>query len=210
VRELDQLRLGFLSSHGGSNMQAIFDARKAGRLDAAMCVVISNNSRSAALRRAKREQVPFYHLSERTHPGPEKLDGAILQTFEKHDVNLVVLAGYMKLLGPKTLYRYRGRVLNVHPALLPKFGGKGFYGRAVHEAVLAAGESVTGVTIHLVDQWFDHGPIVAQTEVSVLDRDTPDSLGERVLRREHQFYSETLRRIQQGEIDLDRLSGGGE
>jgi phosphoribosylglycinamide formyltransferase-1 len=206
---LEQLRLGFLSSHGGSNMQAIFDACKAGRLDANLCVVISNNSRSTALKRAKREQVPGYHLGGRTHPDPEELDDAILQTLEKHDVNLVVLVGYMKLLGPKTVSRYRGRILNIHPALLPKYGGKRFYGQAVHEAVLAAGESVTGVTIHLVDQMFDHGPIVAQTEVPVLDGDTADSLADRVLSREHQFYSETLRRIQQGEIDLDRLSGGG-
>ena len=209
MKPLGQLRLGFLSSHGGSNMQAIFDSCKSGRLDARMCVVISNNSRSAALRRARRERVPCYHLSDRTHPGPEALDDAILQTLEKHDVNMVVLAGYMKLLGPKTVTRYRGRVLTVHPALLPRFGGTGSYGRAVHEAVLAAGDRVTGVTIHLVDQIFDHGPIVAQTEVPVLDGDTADSLAERVLRREHQFYSETLHRIQQGEIDLDRLGGGG-
>ena len=208
MRPLEQLRLGFLSSHGGSNIQAIFDACKAGRLDAKLCVVISNNSRSTALQRARREQVPCYHLSGRTHPDPEALDDAILQTLERHDVNLVVLAGYMKLLGPKTVSRYRGRVLNIHPALLPKFGGKGSYGRGVHEAVLAAGQSVTGVSIHLVDQVFDHGPIVAQAEVPVLDGDTADSLSERVLRREHQFYWETLRGIQQGEIDLDRLSGG--
>ena len=200
-----ELRLGFLSSHGGSNMQAIIDACKAGRLDARPCVVISNNSLSAALGRARREGIPHRHLSGRTHPDPGAMDEAILETLEENGVNLVVLAGYMRLLGPKTVSRYRGRVLSIHPALLPRFGGKGFYGKAVHEAVLAAGDRVTGVTVHLVDERFDHGPIVAQTEVPVLDGDTVESLGERVLRREHEFYVETLGRIERGEIVLEEL-----
>jgi phosphoribosylglycinamide formyltransferase-1 len=111
----------------------------------------------------------------------------------------------MKLLGPRTLARYRGRILNIHPALLPKFGGKGLYGKKVHEAVLAAGERVTGVTIHLVDERYDAGPIVAQSEVPVLDGDTVDSLAARVLQREHQLFAETLQKIAVGEIDLDAI-----
>ena len=144
-----------------------------------------------------------------THPGAGELDRAILAVLESHDVELVLLAGYMKELGSGVLSRYRGRVLNIHPALLPKFGGKGMYGRFVHEAVLAAGEKVTGVTIHVVDELYDHGPIVAQSEVSVLRGDTPDSLSERVLRREHEFYVETLQRISAGDIELDRLDDDG-
>lgn len=199
------LRLGFLSSHGGTNMQAIVDACGAGRLDAQLCVVISNNSGSPALERARREGIPHSHLSGATHPVAEDLDRAILEALELHRVNLVVLAGYMKLLGPLTVSRYRGRVLNIHPALLPRFGGRGMYGKAVHEAVLAAGERVTGVTIHLADEKYDHGPIVAQCEVPVFPGDTADSLGERVLNREHEFYVETLQRIGQGQIDLGSL-----
>ena len=124
-------------------------------------------------------------------------------------MDLVVLAGYMKILGPRTISRYRGRILNIHPALLPRFGGEGMYGKRVHEAVLAAGETVTGVTIHMVDEEYDHGPIVARCEVSVLEDDTVDSLAERVLRREHGFYVETLQRISRGEIDLDEVVGRG-
>jgi phosphoribosylglycinamide formyltransferase-1 len=180
---MEDLCLGFLSSHGGSNMQAIIDACRQGRLDAGLCVVISNNSRSTALERAHREGIPHFHLSSKTHPAPGLLDGAILEALETHGVNLVVLAGYMKILGPRTISRYRGRILNIHPALLPKFGGEGMYGKRVHEAVLAAGETVTGVTIHTVDEEYDHGPIVAQCEVPVLKDDTVDSLAERVLRR---------------------------
>jgi len=203
---MKKLRLGFLASHGGSNMQAIIDACKDGRLDGEPAVVISNNSESTALERARRESIPHYHLSSATHPDPAELDAAILRTLEEHGVDLVILAGYMKLLGPETLTRYRGRILNIHPALLPKFGGKGLYGKKVHEAVLAAGELVTGVTIHLVDERYDAGPIVAQSEVPVLEGDTVDSLAARVLEREHQLFAETLQKIGEGKIDLDALS----
>lgn len=198
-------RLGFLSSHGGSNMQAIIDACKEGRLHAEPAVVISNNSESTSLERARREGIPGYHLSSATYPDPARLDAAITRTLEDHKVDLVVLAGYMKLLGPQTLTRYRGRILNIHPALLPKFGGRGLYGKKVHEAVLAAGERVTGVTIHLVDKRYDAGPIIAQREVPVLEDDDADTLAARVLETEHQLYAETLERIVQGKIDLDTL-----
>ena len=187
-------------------MQAIIDACKDGRLQAEPAVVISNNSDSTSLERARREDIPSYHLSATTHPDPAQLDAAILRTLEKHEVDLVILAGYMKLLGPQTLAHYRGRILNIHPALLPKFGGKGLYGRRVHEAVLAAGETVTGVTIHLVDERYDRGPIVAQSEVPVMEGDTPDSLAARVLEREHQLFAETLQKIVRGEIDLATLT----
>ena len=186
-------------------MQAIIDACKEKRLDAEPSVVISNNSDSTSLERARREGIPAYHLSGATHPEPAQLDAAILNALQKHKVDLAILAGYMKLLGPQTLAQYRGRILNIHPALLPKFGGKGLYGRLVHEAVLAAGEKVTGVTIHLVDENYDRGPIVAQCEVPVLQGDTPDSLAARVLVHEHQFFTETLQKIVQGEIALEGL-----
>jgi phosphoribosylglycinamide formyltransferase-1 len=196
------LRLGFLCSHGGSNMQAIVDACKDGRLDAQPCVVISNNSESLALERARSEGIPAYHLSSVTHPPSEDLDQAMLDRFRNHGVNLVILAGYMKKLGPRTLRAYRGRILNIHPALLPKFGGKGMYGRFVHEAVLAAGETVTGVTIHVVDEEYDHGPILAQCEVPVMENDTVDTLSARVLEREHEFFAETLQKIAEAAITL--------
>ncbi len=200
-----KLRLGILASHGGTNLQAIIDACKSGRLDAEVRVVISNNSGSMALERAKREGIPQRHLSGKTHPDPAALDLAIRDTLESHGVELVILAGYMKKLGHATLSRYLGRILNSHPALLPKFGGKGMYGSHVHEAVIAAGERVTGVTIHHVDEEYDHGPTVAQCEVPVLDGDTVESLTERVQRREHEFWIETLQRIARGEIELDKL-----
>jgi phosphoribosylglycinamide formyltransferase-1 len=196
------LHLGFLASHGGSNMQAIIDACVEGRLDAAPCVVISNNSEAVALERARKAGIPRYHISGKRQPG-EMEDQAILRTLRAHDVDTVILAGYMKKLGPLTLQAFRGRILNIHPALLPKFGGQGMYGTRVHEAVLQAGETVTGVTVHVVDELYDHGRILAQCEVPVLAGDTVDSLAERVLRQEHRLYPDTLRRIAAGEIELE-------
>ncbi|MDF2720184.1 MAG: Phosphoribosylglycinamide formyltransferase [Paenibacillus sp.] len=140
-----------------------------------------------------------------------KLDGAvavvisnqaILETLLRHEVGLIALAGYMKKLGPRTLRTFAGRIVNVHPSLLPKFGGHGMYGLRVHEAVLAAGERETGVTVHLVDAEYDEGSILAQSRVPVLADNTIETLAERVLRREHEFYAETLQRIACGEIVL--------
>ncbi len=196
------LRLGFLASHGGSNMQAILDACKDGRLTAEPEVVISNNSGSHALARARRSGVPAYHLSGKTHPKLDDLDAAILDVLHRHEVNLVILAGYVRLLGPKTIATYQRRILNIHPALLPSFGGKGLYGPAVHEAVLAAGDSVTGVTIHVVDEQFDRGPILAQVTVPVEKNDTTESLAGRVLAQEHLLFVETLQQIERGELEL--------
>ena len=202
------LKLGFLASHGGSNMQAIIDACKEGKLQAAPAVIISNNSRSGAIERAEREGVPAYHISGKTHPDPVQEDQAILKVLQQHRVEVICLAGYMKKLGEKTRAAYRNHILNIHPALLPDFGGEGFYGERVHEAVLAAGAKESGPTVHLVDEEYDHGPILAQRKVAVLADDTPETLAARVLEQEHVIYAETLQRIATGEIDLDEIQNG--
>jgi len=133
---------------------------------------------------------------------PETLDHAICSTLEQHKVTLVLLAGYMKKLGSYTLEHFRGCVLNTHPALLPKFGGHGMYGARVHEAVLAAGEVRTGVSVHIVDAEYDQGPVVAQCEVPVLAGDTVDTLASRVQARERSFVVEVLQAIEEGRIGL--------
>jgi len=189
-------------------MQAIIDACREGRVNAEPRVVISNNSRSMALSRAADAGIPHYHVSTMTHPGDDARDLAIVDIMEKHGVDLVVLGGYMKELGPRTIARFRNRIVNVHPALLPKFGGRGFFGLAVHEAVLASGDRVTGATIHLVDEQIDQGAVLAQQTVAVEEGDTPETLAERVLTVEHSLYVDTLRRIASGEIDLDAPGGG--
>ncbi|MEI7868202.1 MAG: phosphoribosylglycinamide formyltransferase [Candidatus Methylumidiphilus sp.] len=196
------MKLGFLASHNGSNMQAIIEACKTGALQATPAVVISNNAESGALARAKREAIPSYHLSSKTHPSPERLDRAILDALLAHQVDIVILAGYMKKLGELTLKRYEGAILNIHPALLPKFGGQGMYGIHVHEAVLAAGEHESGVTIHLVTEEYDSGAIIAQENVPVMPGDTPKSLQERVLKTEHAYFPKVLQKIESGELAI--------
>jgi phosphoribosylglycinamide formyltransferase 1 len=196
------VKLGLLASHRGSGVQAVVDACASGRLAAVPRVVISNNADAEVLTRARRHGIPSCHLSGATHPDPLRRDGAILDALVSHDAELVVLTGYLKKLGPQTLRHFAGRVLNIHPALLPKFGGQGMYGRRVHEAVLAAGEHETGVTIHLADDDYDRGRIIAQCRVPVLAGDTVDSLAERVLEREHVFLVETLARVVSGALTL--------
>ena len=203
----EEMRLGVLASHGGSNLQAIIDSTKSGALDAQVAVVVSNNSDSLALQRANVEGISAFHLSRNTHVDAQQLDQAILQVLKGHGVNLVALAGYMRPLGPAVLNAYRMRILNIHPALLPNHGGHGMYGMRVHESVVQSGERMTGVTIHLVDEAYDQGPIVAQTQVPVLEDDTAETLAQRVLETEHGFYSEVLQRVRSGDIDLDNLTG---
>ena len=181
-------------------MQAIIDACKSGALKAKPVVVISNNSNSGAIERAKKEEIPVFYLSGKTHPYADALDQAILDTLVRYKVDVVALAGYMKKLGPKTLSHFHGRVLNIHPALLPKFGGAGMWGIHVHEAVIASGEKESGVTIHFVDENYDTGRIIAQTRVPVMPGDTPETLATRVLEQEHKLYPATLQRIVTGDI----------
>lgn len=200
---MKKLIIGFLASHNGSNMQAIIDSIKRGELDAVPAVVISNNSNAYALERAKKEGIPAYHLSSKHYPNEEELDQAILDTLIKHNVNIVCLAGYMKKVGPKVLNYFKNRVLNIHPALLPKYGGKGMYGKFVHEAVLKAGEKQSGCTVHLVDEHYDHGRILGQKIVPVFPDDDVETLAQRVLEQEHKLYPEILQKIAKGEINLD-------
>jgi phosphoribosylglycinamide formyltransferase-1 len=191
-----------LASHEGTNIWAIISACKAGILQATPTVVISNNSHSGAIIKAKREGIPFYNLSSNTHPIPEELDIAILKALVLNKVDLVILAGYDRKLGIQTLSYYEGRVINIHPSLLPKYGGTGMYGILVHQAVLDAGETETGISIHLADKDYDRGPIIAQTHVPVMPNDTAETLSSRVLEREHIFFVETIGKIIDGKIKL--------
>lgn len=199
---MPKLHLGFLASHGGSNVQAIVDACKLGKLDAKPCCIISNNSKSYVLERAKKEGIPYYHVSSKNYPNQEYIDNAIIQLFDKHNVDIVVLAGYMKKIGDNLLNHFHGRVLNIHPALLPKYGGKNMYGKFVHEAVLKSNERFSGPTVHLVDNKYDNGRILAQIKVPVYPDDTIETLSARVLKQEHIIYAETLQKIATSEIEL--------
>jgi phosphoribosylglycinamide formyltransferase-1 len=195
------VKIGILASHGGTVLQAIIDAGEGPHPELEPCVVISNNSASGALARAARHGIRALHLSGRTHPEPEALDRAIADGLSESGAQLVFLAGYMKKLGPRTLERFAGRILNTHPSLLPRFGGRGMYGDRVHQAVLDAGETRSGVSVHLVDEGYDTGPVVAQAEVPVQPDDTLETLSERVRARERLLVVETLVAVAHGRIE---------
>lgn len=181
-------------------MQAIVNAIKSGKLEAEAAVVISNNSGSGALEKANNEGIPHYHISGKTH-GLEEAE-SICKVLKEHKVDLVILAGYMKKIGDEILAEFKGRILNIHPALLPKFGGPGMYGMNVHTAVIEAGEKESGPTVHLIDEHYDRGRILAQEKVRVEINDTPETLAARVLKAEHKIYAETIQKIVSGEIIL--------
>jgi phosphoribosylglycinamide formyltransferase-1 len=194
------LRIGVLASHEGTTLQSIIDACAQGRIDGRVAVVISNNSGSGALRRAAAAGIETFHLSSVTHSSGDALDAAICGALQGADV--IFLAGYMKRLGPRTLAAFPARILNTHPALLPKFGGQGMFGDRVFEAVLAGGESESGASVHLVDAEYDTGVVLRQERVRVLAGDTVESLKARVQACEREAVVKTLAAIASGELVL--------
>jgi phosphoribosylglycinamide formyltransferase-1 len=194
------LRLGFLASHRGSNVEAILKEIEQGKLDARAKVIISNNPKAPVLNLGKDVNIPCYCLNREITENP---DEAILNILRRHDVNLVVLAGYVKKIGSAVLDAYPNRMLNIHPSLLPKYGGKGMYGMRVHEAVIQSRDRESGATVHIVTQEYDEGRILAQYKVPRYERDTVQTLAERVLGIEHVLYPQTLKDIQRGILSLD-------
>ncbi len=190
------LNVAVFGSGRGSNFQSILTALQQGRVrDVAIRLVISNSSSAGILEIARTHCIPAFHLSQRQFSSGEAFITALLALLREHQVNFIVLAGYMKQVPAPVVQAYRGKIINIHPALLPKFGGSGMYGMRVHEAVLAAGEQESGATVHYVDEEYDHGAIILQQRVPVMAGDTPATLAARVLAVEHEIYPEALRRL---------------
>ena len=195
------MRLAVLASHEGSTLQALIDACAAQSLDAEVVLVVSNNSKSGALRRAAAANIDTRHISTKTHGSEDTANHAIANALADAEADWVLLLGYMKKMGEAILSRFSGRIINTHPALLPNFGGQGFFGRKVHEAVHAAGVSMTGATLHLVGCEYDTGPVIAQIEVPVLAGDDVDAIEQRVKTAERKLLVDTLQRICSGGLD---------
>lgn len=196
------MNIAVFASHGGSDLQAIIDGCKDNKINARVVAVISNNGDSTALERAEKESIPAYHLSAKKFGSEEALSVEILDILTEHKTDMIFLAGYMRMLHADILKKYKNGVFNIHPALLPKFGGRGMYGMNVHRAVIEAGETETGVTIHRVSPEYDSGEIVAQTMVAVFADDTAETLANRVLEREHEFLVEVISDIAEGKIAI--------
>lgn len=194
------MNIAVLASGEGTTLQAVLDACASGRLAARVGVMISNNAAAGALRRAHAAGVPTRHLSAATAGGAAPLDRALHDALVESGADLVMLAGYMKRLGPLTLGRFAGRVINTHPALLPDFGGQGMFGLNVHRAVLAAGRRVSGASVHWVDENYDTGAVIAQVRVPVEPGDSPERLAARVQAAERELVIEVLAAAASGSL----------
>lgn len=185
------VRIGVLASGRGTNLQALMDHFASLGESAPGCIalVASNKQNAQALQRALGASIDA-EVFDADDDG-----AALLSLLDKHRIDLVVLAGYMKRVPPSVVKQFHGRIVNVHPGLLPEFGGAGMYGARVHQAVLSSGARTTGVTVHLVDDEFDHGPVVAQWRIKVNENETPESLAARVLEVEHAIYPRAVELI---------------
>jgi phosphoribosylglycinamide formyltransferase-1 len=186
------MNIAVFASGRGSNFQAILNAIDEGRLPARVTLLVSNNSGAGALDLARSQNIPAFHLSQKQFASEEAYVQQLLALLQRHNIELIALAGYMKKVPSVVIERYRNKILNIHPALLPSFGGPGMYGHHVHEAVIAAGVKVAGATVHLVDEEYDRGPIVHQKTIEVLSDDTAETLASKVLKIEHEIYPEVL------------------
>lgn len=191
------LRLGVLVSGSGSNLQRVIDASMSGQIESKVVCVIANKEGAYGLERARMSQIPAWFED----PKSPDYDRDVLKRLEEHEVDLVVLAGYLKIIPKELIEKYRGRMINIHPSLLPKYGGKGYYGIRVHEAVIAAGEQESGATVHYVDEGIDTGCTILQRSVPVHEGDTPKDLAERVLHEvEHRILVEAIGLIEKGDV----------
>lgn len=197
------MNIAVFASGGGSNLRAILNAILQDKLSGRICLVVSNNSRAGALEIARSNRIPAYHRSLLQYPSEDTFAADLLKLLEEHDVELIALAGYMKKIPQVIIKRYHHRILNIHPALLPSFGGTGMYGLNVHKAVIASGSRLSGATVHFVDEEYDHGPIVLQKEVTVAMDDTPESLAAKVLEIEHEIYPQAIKAMVEGRLRID-------
>ncbi|MBU8934703.1 MAG: phosphoribosylglycinamide formyltransferase [candidate division Zixibacteria bacterium] len=192
-------RIAVFVSGGGSNLQALIDASKSGLLHGEIVLVVSNMRKAFGLERARKAGIDTFVFKKKKYNSPEAADIDLFARLKQHGIEYIATAGYLRLLPANVVEAFKGRITNIHPALLPKYGGKGMYGHHVHDAVLAAGDKESGITVHLADEIYDNGRILHQVKVPVLPDDTPDSLAARVLEQEHRWYARVLDKLIRGE-----------
>lgn len=195
------VRIAVLLSGGGTTLQNILDRIAAGRLSAEVCVVIASRADAGGLERARNAGIRAVAIARKEYADVGAFNDALHGELDRHAIDLIVLAGFLSPLQLRG--KYKGRVLNIHPALIPAFSGKGFYGDRVHRAVLEAGAKISGCTVHFADDEYDHGPIILQGSVPVLDDDTPETLAARVHALENDLYPEAIRLWAEGRLAIE-------
>ncbi|MEW5795505.1 MAG: phosphoribosylglycinamide formyltransferase [Candidatus Zixiibacteriota bacterium] len=196
-------RLAVFISGGGTGLQAIIDAAARGELCADVVWVVSSTNKAFGLERAKKAGIETFVFRLQKYGSPDEAAADLLAKLKERSIEYIALAGYLKLLPVEIVRAYPGRIVNIHPGLLPRYGGPGMYGHYVHEAVLASGDKESGPTVHLVDEVYDHGRILEQVRVPVLPDDTPETLAARVLIEEHKLYPKVIDNLIKGKYRLD-------
>jgi phosphoribosylglycinamide formyltransferase 1 len=196
------LNICIFASGSGTNFKAIIEAKKSGIIISEIKLLVTNNSDCGAVSIAAENNIPFFHISRKVYPGlsDEEYSNLFLNKLEEHKIDFIVLAGYMKMMDSKVVRRFPNRIINIHPALLPDFGGKGMYGMNVHRAVIESGMKVSGVTIHFVNEKYDDGKIIFQKSVEVAEDDTAETLQKKVLKLEHKYYAVVISMFERGLI----------
>ena len=199
------LKVGVLVSGGGTNLQAILDAQDAGKItNAQVALVVSNNAGAYALKRAKDHQIPAVCISPKDYVNRATFNQKFLEKMDELNPDLIVLAGFLVVIPPEMIAKYRNRIINIHPSLIPSFCGTGYYGLKVHEAALARGVKVVGATVHFVDEGTDTGPIILQKAVEVEEGDTPEVLQRRVMEQaEWKILPKAIDLIANGKVKVE-------
>ncbi|MBW7996672.1 MAG: phosphoribosylglycinamide formyltransferase [Candidatus Glassbacteria bacterium] len=203
--ETQKLRVAVMASGGGTNLQKLLDRfpdRNSSSAHARVVLVVTDRPGAGSLDRATKAGVATEIVPPADFDSQEGFGRRLLELFEERGVGLVVLAGYLKMVPPNVVAVYSNRMINIHPALLPSFGGRGMYGRRVHEAVIASGAKLSGPTVHFINEEYDRGPIIAQSAVPVFHEDTPEELAARVLEKEHELLPEVVGLIASGRVEV--------
>jgi phosphoribosylglycinamide formyltransferase-1 len=203
VQEKGAMNVAVFASGRGSNFQAILHAIDAGTVPAQVVVLISNSAHAGALETARGHGIPALHMSEKQFINEQEFSNRLLAVLREHQVEAIALAGYLKRVPPQVIQQFRNRILNIHPALLPFFGGVGMYGYHVHEAVIASGMKVSGATVHFVDEEYDRGAILIQRTVDVAGSDSAESLAAKVLKVEHEIFPIALKALAENRIKIE-------
>lgn len=193
------------ASGGGSNFNALLQSKKDGFLNSEFKLLVTNNSNCGAVEIAIANDIDYYHISKKVFPDLSNTDfhKLYVDILDEYEIDLILLAGYMKMVDNVVIRKFKNRIVNIHPALLPAFGGKGMYGMNVHKAVIESGAKESGITIHLVDEFYDKGRILLQKKLTVNENDDEFTLQKRVLELEHKYYPQVVKQIETGELILE-------
>ena len=200
---MSQVNIGVLISGGGTNLQALIDNINSGNISGKIKLIISNNKNAYGLERGKIAGIESIYINAKDFDNEELFNNRLIEEFQKKDVDLIVLAGYLKILSKDFIHTFSNRIINIHPSLIPSFCGKGFYGKRIHEEVINHGVKITGATVHFVDEGTDTGPIILQEALKVNEDDTPDSLQKKVLEIEHEILVKAIKLYCEGRISID-------